>query len=199
MNSWPGWLVWLLLLVPAWAQHCDCPKGLEHLCRCNVLIDGPMATRQLNYLNRLLLAEFEELLVELPISSVRLGRGDEMMMEGEAAEGFIEGDQIVINPNMRRDRALMVIAHELGHAWHFSSRPDVDKIDDFLIEGFAEWVAFHLVRRAGLTEFSHKIKTNPDRLYGNGFRWFHSVERKYGRGAVVSIMLNWVDVEGHRI
>lgn len=192
-------LLWLALLLPNWAQTCDCPKGLEHLCRCNVLIDESMATRQLNYLNRLLLAEFEELLVGLPISSVRLGRGDEMMMEGEAAQGFIDGDQIVINPNMRRDKALMVIAHELGHAWHFSSRPDADKIDEFLVEGFAEWVAFHLVRRAGLTEFSHRIKTNPDHLYGKAFRWFHAVEQKHGRGAVVSIMLNWVDVEGHRI
>lgn len=190
--------LWLILCLSSLAQDCDCPKGLEHLCRCNVLIEEDMARRQLAYLNRLLMAEFKELIVESPISSVRLGTRSQMMLQGEAAQGYIDGDEIVINHSLRRDKALMVIAHELGHAWHFSSRPDEDDIDDFLVEGFAEWVAFHLVKRAGLTEFSHQIKTNPDPLYGKAFRWFYELESKHGRGAVLNIMLNWVDVEGHR-
>lgn len=193
-----GLLLLALLNAPALAQKCDCPKGLEHLCRCNVLIEEAMAQRQLAYLNRLLLSEFGELIVEAPVSSVRLGTRSQMMMEGEAAQGYIDGQEIVINHNLRRDEALMVLAHEIGHAWHFSCRPDADDIDDFLAEGFAEWVAFHLVKRAGLTEFSHRIKTNPDPLYGRAFRWYRELELKHGRGAVLNIMLNWIDVEGHR-
>lgn len=200
-------LAWLAASLPALAQHCDCPPGMEHLCRCNVLIDTKVARQQQAYLDRLLLAEFEEFLDHSPVAAVRVGKRDEMVLKGEAAQGYIDtesletesGLMIVLNPSLRRDEALMVLAHELGHAWQFSSRPDVEEIEDFLAEGFAEWVAFHLTRRAGLTEFSYKIKTNPDRLYGEAFRWFLDIEERYGVGSVLSVMLNWIDREGHRL
>lgn len=195
------------MAAPVLAQHCDCPKGMEHLCRCNVLIDDKVARQQQAYLDRLLLAEFSEFLDESPVAGVRVGKREEMMLKGESAQGFIDteslesesGLMIVLNPTLRRDEALMVLAHELGHAWQFSSRSDVDEIEDFLAEGFAEWVAFHLTRRAGLTEFSYKIKTNPDRLYGQAFRWYLDIEEKYGVGSVISVMLNWIDRQGHRL
>lgn len=195
-----------LFSLPALAQRCDCAKGMEHLCRCNVLIDNKVAQQQLAYLDRLLLAEFTEFLDESPVAAVRLGKRDEMVLKGEAAQGFIDTESyesesgllIVLNPTLRRDEALMVLAHELGHAWQFSSRPDVDAISDFLAEGFAEWVAFHLLRRAGLTEFAFRIKASKDPLYGEAFRWFLDIESRHGVGAVISVMLNWVDHEGHR-
>lgn len=198
-------LLWLG--VPALAQRCDCPKGMEHLCRCNVLIDDKVARQQQAYLDRLLLAEFGEFLDESPVADVRVGKREDMILKGEAAQGFIDTESlesesgllIVLNPGLRRDEALMVLAHELGHAWQFSSRPDVEEIEDFLAEGFAEWVAYHLTRRAGLTEFSYKIKTNPDRLYGQAFRWYLDIEERYGVGSVLSVMLNWIDREGHRL
>jgi hypothetical protein len=176
---------------------------MEHLCRCNVLIDDRVARQQLAYLDRLLLAEFPEFIDHSPVASVRVGKSSEMILKGEAAQGFIdtetlEGVQIVLNPSLRRDEALMVLAHELGHAWQFSARPDAAAIEDFLAEGFAEWVAFHLMRRAGLTEFSFRIKTSKDPLYGAGFRWFYELEQQYGAGSVISVMLNWVDRDGHR-
>lgn len=187
------------------AQVCDCRKGMEHLCRCNVLIDNKVANQQLAYLNRLLEAEFREFLDQSPVTEVRVGKKSEMRLKGEAAQGYIntqptygEGMHIVLNPGLRRDEALMVLAHELGHAWQFGSRSDADKVDDFMAEGFAEWVAFHLTKRAGLTEFSYRIKNNPDPLYGAGFRWYFDLETKHGVGSVISVMLNWVDRSGHR-
>jgi hypothetical protein len=177
---------------------------MEHLCRCNVLIDAKVAQQQFAYLDRLLLAEFAEFLEVSPVAAVRIGKREEMVLKGEAAQGFIdtegiEGVEIVINPTLRRDEALMVLAHELGHAWQFASRPDVETIDNFLAEGFAEWVAYHLTRRAGLTEFSYRIKTNTDPLYGKAFRWYLQLEEQHGVGAVLSVMLNWVDLDGHRL
>jgi hypothetical protein len=200
-------LATLWLAAPALAQQCDCPRGMEHLCRCNVLIDDRVARQQLAYLELLLLAEFREFLDESPVAAVRLGKPGEMVLKGEAAQGFIDTESIesetglliVVNPTLRRDEALMVLAHELGHAWQFSSRPDVETIEDFLAEGFAEWVSFHLMRRAGLTEFSYRIKTSRDPLYGKSVRWFLDLEEQHGMGAVVSVMLNWVDREGHRL
>ncbi len=195
------------LSLPVLAQRCECPKGMEHLCRCNVLVSTKVAQQQLAYLDRLLLAEFSEFLDESPVAAVRLGKREEMVLKGEAAQGFIDTESyesesgllIVVNPTLRRDEALMVLAHELGHAWQFSSRPDVDDISDFLAEGFAEWVAFHLVRRAGLTEFAFRIKASKDPLYGEAFRWFLDIETRHGIGAVISVMLNWKDHEGHRL
>lgn len=177
---------------------CDCQAGLEHLCRCGVWIDSKTAEQQFVYLNRLLKSEFQGLLTTSPVSTVRIGKLSEMSLNGEAAQGFIDQGQIVISPNLKRDESLMVLAHEIGHAWQFSCRQDVDKIDDFLVEGFAEWVAFHLLRRAGLTEFSHRIKTNPDPLYGQAFRWYRKLELDHGREAVLAIMLNWIDIDGHK-
>lgn len=178
---------------------------MEHLCRCNVLIDNKVANQQLAYLNRLLEAEFSEFLEQSPVAEVRVGKKSEMVLKGEAAQGYIdtqprsgEGMQIVLNPGLRRDEALMVLAHELGHAWQFESRPDAEEIEDFMAEGFAEWVAFHLTKRAGLTEFSYRIKNNPDPLYGEGFRWHLDLEQKHGMGAVISVMLNWKDRKGTR-
>ena len=182
---------------------CDCPQGMEHLCRCNVLIDDKVANQQLAYLNRLLLAEFSEYLEKSPVAQVRVGKSHEMVLKGEAAQGYIDtqprgvdGMLIVLNPGLRRDEALMVLAHELGHAWQFESRPDLDEIDDFMAEGFAEWVAYHLTRRAGLTEFSYRIKTNPDPLYGAGFRWHLELEREHGVSGVIAVMLSWRDRQG---
>ena len=180
---------------------------MEHLCRCNVLINDKVARQQQAYLDRLLLAEFSEFLDQSPVAGVRVGKREEMVLKGESAQSFIDtesletesGLMIVLNPTLRRDEALMVLAHELGHAWQFSSRSDVDEIEDFLAEGFAEWVAFHLTRRAGLTEFSYKIKTNPDRLYGQAFHWYLDIEEKYGVGSAISVMLNWIDRQGHRL
>lgn len=197
--------VLLQLSCLALAQRCDCPKGMEHLCRCNVLIDNKVANQQLAYLNRLLEAEFTEFLEQSPVAEVRVGKKSEMVLKGEAAQGYIDtaprdgqGMRILLSPGLRRDEALMVLAHELGHAWQFGSRSDAEEIEDFMAEGFAEWVAFHLTRRAGLTEFSYRIKINPDPLYGAGFRWYLALEERHGVGAVISVMLNWLDREGTR-
>lgn len=194
----------LTLAVPSLGQHCDCAPGMQHLCRCNVLIDPKIAKQQLDYLNRLLLAEFREYLDTSPLAHVRVGKPEEMFLQGEAALGYIdtdtpEGTELVLSPALRRDEALMVLAHELGHAWHFSSRPDADDIEDFLAEGFAEWVSYHLTRRAGLTEFSYRIKAGADPIYGQGFHWFYDIEQQHGVGAVLSIMLNWIDRSGRRL
>ncbi len=169
---------------------------MEHLCRDNVLVDQKVADLQLEYLNGLLLKEFGAYLDASPIVSVSLSKTAQMTFKGEAAQGFIDGDRITIDPNLRRDAALMVLAHELGHAWQFSQRPESDVIDDFIAEGFAEWVAFYLVKRAGLTEFSYRIKTNPDPLYGGAFRWYLDLEKEFGRDGVINVMLHWSDAAG---
>ncbi len=186
----------LVFTCEGWSQGCECRPGTEHLCRCSVLIDQQMAERQLAYLSRLMLAEFGEHLVELPLTEIRLGSQRALMFRGVDSHGMISGSQITVYENLLRDRALMVIAHELGHAWHFAVHPQAHEIDEFLVEGFAEWVAFHLMRRTGHTEFSYSIRNNPDPLYGQAFRWFLALEDEHGREAVFQVMRTWTRADG---
>ena len=193
-------MLFLALLVPSPAQeaHCDCNPALRHLCRCGVLIEQDLAEIQLAYLNRLLLAEFSPYLEQSPISTVRLAPAHKMVLRGEAAQGYFDNGEIVLNDTLRRDHALMVMAHELGHAWHFSIQAKPDDISDFLAEGFAEWVSFRLMKRAGLTEFCSRLRDNPDPLYGKACRWYLQIEENYGEEAVLDIMSTWLDRDGHR-
>lgn len=194
-------LVFLLLVTPGLAQtaRCDCAPALRHLCRCGVLIEQELAELQLAYLNRLLVAEFKEHIDESPISTVRLAPDHQMFLKGEAAQAYFDNGEIVLNDTLRRDQALMVLAHELGHAWQFSVQPDPDAVSDFLVEGFAEWVSFHLMKRAGLTEYCYRLKTNPDPLYGNGFRWYFAIEEQFGVAAVLDIMASWLHQDGKKL
>ena len=121
-----------------------------------------------------------------------------MRVKGEAAQGYFEDGEIVLNDTLRRDEALMVLAHEIGHAWHFSVQPKPDEISDFLAEGFAEWVSFRLMKRAGLTEYCFRLKKNPDPLYGGAFRWYQAIEEEFGTKAVLDIMKYWLDQDGHK-
>lgn len=182
--------------VRAQTADCDCSPSLRHLCRCGVLIEQDVAELQLSYLNRLLKAEFSDYLKDSPVTAVKLAPAERMILRGEAAQGYFDNGKIVLNNSLRRDQALMVLAHELGHAWHFSEQPDPDEISDFLAEGFAEWVSYSLMRRAGLTEFCFNLKNNSDPLYGKACRWFLELENNHGRPALINIMRNWLNEDG---
>ena len=190
--------VFILLFSITQAQevHCDCDPALIHFCRCGVLIEQDVADIQIGYLNRLMMAEFDDYLYKSPVTTVRVAPSHEMVLEGEATQGYFDNGEIVLNNTLTRDQALMVLAHELGHAWQFVAQSDPDAVSNFLAEGFSEWVSYHLMKRAGLTEYCHKAKTNPDPLYGGGFRWYLSIEEQYGPDAVVKIMRNWLDRDG---
>lgn len=196
-----AFLLCLVLGLPALSQEarCDCSPNLRHLCRCGVLIEQQIAEVQLDYLNRLLRAEFRPYLQESPVISVRLAPANKMILAGEAAQGYFDNGEIVLNDTLKRDQALMVLAHELGHAWHFSEQPDPDAVSDFMAEGFAEWVSYHLMRRANLTEYCSRIKENPDPLYGVAFRWYLEIEREFGVAPVIEIMRTWLDRDGKRL
>ena len=48
----------------------------------------------------------------------------------------------------------------------------------------------------GWYEYCHRAKTNPDPLYGGGFRWYLNIEEQYGPDAVVKIMRTWLHQDG---
>ena len=198
-RPWHSALLAILLLLLAQTQaqeQCDCDPSLLHFCRCGVLIEQNIADIQIGYLNRLMMAEFNDYLYKSPVTTVRVAPAYEMVLEGEATQGYFDNGEIVLNNTLTRDQALMVLAHELGHAWQYVAQPDPDEVSRFLAEGFSEWVSYHLMKRAGLTEYCHKAKTNPDPLYGGGFRWYLNIEEQYGPDAVVKIMRTWLNQDG---
>ena len=189
-------LLLLSLSTAALEPKCDCDPALRHFCRCGILIEQDIADLQLNYLNRLLMAQFKDYLYRSPATTVRLAPAHEMVLKGESTQGYFDNSEIVLNDTLTRDQALMVLAHELGHAWQYVAQPDPDATSEFLAEGFAEWVSYHLMKRAGLTEYCHRLKTNKDPIYGGGFRWYFQIENDYGPDAVVKIMRTWIHQDG---
>ena len=192
-------LTGLFRISQAQEAHCDCSPNLLQFCRCGVLIEQDLAELQLVYLNRLLRAEFPTLLQQSPVNTVRVAPAHKMQLKGEATQGYFHNGEIVINDTLQRDQALMVLAHEIGHSWHFSTHKNPDAISDFIAEGFAEWLSYRLMKRAGLTEFCYRLKNNPDPLYGKAFRWYLDIDKEYGKQAVVDIMRSWINKDGERV
>lgn len=84
-----------------------------------------------------------------------------------------------------RPLLLGTLAHEIGHAWQALYAPDVR--DPLLCEGFAEWVAHHVLVARGHQTMAERA-TRRDDLYGRGLRAYLRAEQLGGRRAVVALM-----------
>jgi hypothetical protein len=70
-----------------------------------------------------------------------------------------------------------VAAHELAHAWQSTNSPSSQPIQ--IVEGFAEWAAYHILLAQGQqSEAEHLTKRND--LYGQGLHYFINVEKSGG-------------------
>ena len=71
-----------------------------------------------------------------------------------------------------------VAAHELAHAWQSfyasSTQPPL------IVEGFAEWAAYHILLALGQQHEAAHL-TRRDDLYGQGLQYFIALERAQGR------------------
>lgn len=196
-------LLWLLLplaVTAAGEPGCDCDPALIHLCRCKVLITTPVARKQMAYIQRVLARQFDgRLSLGHPIE-VEVSPADQLKtVVGEHLQGLYDDGKVWVSDSLIREEAMMVLAHEYGHAWHFEHHPDPDHISDQLAEGFAEWVAFHALAPAGFTDFCDRIKRSPDPIYGGGFRFYHGVEQQFGPEAVFNIAQTWLDMDGRKV
>ena len=73
-------------------------------------------------------------------------------------------------------------AHELAHAWQMESAPLVR--DPLLREGFAEWVAYHVLLAHGEGEAAERIVARED-VYGQGARLLLGMERDMGAAGLI--------------
>ncbi|MEU0560467.1 protein DA1 [Dactylosporangium maewongense] len=82
------------------------------------------------------------------------------------------------------------VAHEIGHAWlALRGRAPVD---DVIEEGLCELFAYAWLRRHGTPmalELRRRLSTNPDPVYGGGFRTVHQAVRRHGVATVLDRLL----------
>ena len=121
-------------------------------------------------------------------------RGKWEHVQGYYGEGVIQLSSIL----SRRDAAA-VLAHEYGHAWQAENHPGWETAESVLVEGFAEWVAYQVMKRLGDYAATDKIKRNVDPVYGRGVRWYLGVEAEKGVGLVWEMATSWMDMRGTRL
>lgn len=100
---------------------------------------------------------------------------------------FRAGATATIYAEMGLPRPLLLgtLAHEIGHAWQAAKAPEVR--DPLLCEGFAEWVAHHVLVARGHQILAERA-TRRDDLYGRGLRAYLHAEQLGGRRAVLALM-----------
>jgi hypothetical protein len=91
---------------------------------------------------------------------------------------------IYVERGLPRGLLLGTLAHELGHAWQAAHAPSLR--EPLLCEGFAEWVAHHILIASGLRSMAARA-TRRDDIYGRGLRHFLAVERERGRDGALAL------------
>ena len=84
--------------------------------------------------------------------------------------------EIYVLNGLTPTRALDVLSHEYAHAWQAENCPDNQNLKDR--EGFAEWVAYKILKAGGHeTEASIKLQTD-DPIYGKGLKEMLELEKE---------------------
>lgn len=94
---------------------------------------------------------------------------------------YVSGDIFVLD-NLTPEVAFWVIAHEYGHAW-YEERVHTEK-DPLIVEGFAEWVAYHALIKKGYKQLAESLKARND-IYGRGLGKMLEIEKNKGFDAVL--------------
>jgi hypothetical protein len=89
---------------------------------------------------------------------------------------------IYIQTGLPRMLFLQVAAHEYAHAWQGENSPTLR--DGLVHEGFAEWVAYHVLGFHDYRRGQERMLRRQD-LYGQGLRWALDVEADHGYQGVI--------------
>ncbi len=102
---------------------------------------------------------------------------------GEPVLGLAEPGQVWLSENLTRGDAFAVLAHEAAHIYDFEHR---NLQGAKLREGFAEWVAYHLLRARGDQVRAKKL-TREGSVYGEGLLYLLKLESQQGRREVEAL------------
>jgi len=93
---------------------------------------------------------------------------------------------IYVQTGLPRTLLIQIAAHEFAHAWQGENCPLLR--DPIVHEGFAEWIAFHVLEYYGYSQQQKNMRQRQD-LYGNGLNWALDVEKKAGVNGVINACL----------
>jgi hypothetical protein len=93
-----------------------------------------------------------------------------------------EPGTIYVLDNLPPEIAYAVVAHEYAHAW-YEERVQKHK-DPVIVEGFAEWAAYHVLLDRKMDNSAEKMKNN-DTIYGRGLKMMLDYEKQRGRRALL--------------
>ncbi|MCD4786529.1 MAG: hypothetical protein K8T10_22105 [Candidatus Eremiobacteraeota bacterium] len=88
----------------------------------------------------------------------------------------IRGRIYILN-HLPRDIAYWVMSHEYAHAWYEERVTEQKGL--IIVEGFAEWVAYHLLLRKGYKNIAKGL-TKRKNIYGKGLRYMIDLQKKKG-------------------
>jgi hypothetical protein len=91
---------------------------------------------------------------------------------------------IYIQTGLPRMLFLQVAAHEYAHAWQGENCPILR--DKLVHEGFAEWVAYHMIGYYGYRNSQERMLARQD-SYGQGLKWALGLEQSQGAQTVVNV------------
>lgn len=100
---------------------------------------------------------------------------------GRKFSNIIRAD-IYILDSIPSDVAYRVLSHELAHGWH-EERMDIRK-SPLIIEGFAEWISYNLLKQKGLKNMA-KSMTGRNDVYGKGLKEMLKLQKEKGFNSVL--------------
>lgn len=124
-----------------------------------------------------------------PISIRAVSSSRLRQMEGEHLLGLYQDGVIWVSDELNRRQAFGVIAHEVGHAWFFENRVDVDTPDELLFEGFPEWISYLALLEIGDRDGAARIEHADQSVYGRGARKLIARHRREGLQSVLQLVL----------
>jgi len=89
---------------------------------------------------------------------------------------------IYLQEDLPRILFIQIVAHEFAHAWQGENAPLL--ADPILREGFAEWVAYHMLQELGAQKKVVQMLQRQD-LYGQGLEYWLGVEKEQGLAGVI--------------
>ena len=192
-------------------QGCDCPfeQCFTPNCDCRLPASQAWGTEMLAQLQRRLARAFHKSSLSLEQEPMFILKVNPRLSVIEPrylakfgtdqVQGYYGSGHIRISSELSRRAAITVLAHELGHAWQAENNPLWQRVDPFLSEGFAEWVAYSALRCYGDGASAYKIRSSGDVVYGGGLRYFLDLERQGGAPLIFEIARTWLDGKGNKV
>lgn len=180
---------------------CDCRGNgcfVRKHCGCGGPVTDEAAQAMLDYSQKLLQLAFgNKLALEYPVGIRTASPATLAEMGSREVYGLYDHahNLIYVSNAISRADALGILAHELGHAWMYQHHPSADKTSEVFCEGFAEWVAYQVLTRAGSLSQASLIRGSGDPVYGDGFRWFQALEKERGSDVVLDVATRWLDID----